>query len=109
MKEKLSSLADLAAAFGKAPISQEKNSTDDTQPLVYSTDSGRIKPKKQTNKITTSDGFAHVRRETKGRKGKGVVTITNLGLDANSLKVLAYEIEQCAHYVSLNEHKLQDV
>lgn len=94
MKEKLSSLADLAAAFGKEPIQIEKDNSDTDDSLVYSTNAGRIKPKKQTAKIATSDGFAQVRRETKGRKGKGVVTISGLGLDAKALKELAKKLKK---------------
>lgn len=91
MKNSLSSLSDLAAAFGKEPPNQ-KQSTEDSN-LVYSTDSGRIK---QTKKeiITQSDGFARVRRETKGRKGKGVVTIGGLGLSAKELKELASKLKK---------------
>lgn len=89
MKDKLSSLADLAQAFGKEPINKETNLADNNDSLVYSTSTGKIKAKKKGNTITASDGFAHVRRETKGRKGKGVVTITGLGLDEKRLKVLA--------------------
>ena len=89
MKDKLSSLADLAQAFGKEPINKETNLADNNDSLVYSTSTGKIKAKKKSNTITASDGFAHVRRETKGRKGKGVVTITGLGLDEKRLKVLA--------------------
>lgn len=94
MKEKLSSLADLAAAFGKEPIKADNDKSDADESLVYSTNAGRIKPKKQVSKITASDGFALVRRETKGRKGKGVVTITGLGLDAKALKELAKKLKK---------------
>ena len=94
MKEKLSSLADLAQAFGKPPVKPEVDSSDALESLVYSTNSGRIKPKKQTHKITASDGFAHIRRETKGRKGKGVVTISCLGLDSIALKELAKKLKK---------------
>ncbi|WP_310650620.1 MULTISPECIES: stress response translation initiation inhibitor YciH [unclassified Colwellia] len=44
--------------------------------------------------ITASDGFAKVRRETKGRKGKGVITISGLGLDAKALKELATKLKK---------------
>tara|TARA_R110001583_G_scaffold43015_6_gene136739 strand:+ start:3801 stop:4202 length:402 start_codon:yes stop_codon:yes gene_type:complete len=94
MKEKLSSLADLAAAFGKAPLQVENDKSGTDQSLVYSTNSGRIKPKKQTSKVMASDGFAHVRRETKGRKGKGVIVIGNLGLDTKALKELAKKLKK---------------
>lgn len=93
MKEKLSSLADLASAFGKAPIETNTEQSTTEQSLVYSTHSGRIKPKNTAQKITESDGFARVRRETKGRKGKGVVTITGLGLETKALKALAKKLK----------------
>lgn len=94
MKEKLSSLADLAAAFGKAPLQIENDKPDSDQSLVYSTNSGRIKPKKQAPNIAASDGYAHIRRETKGRKGKGVIVISGLGLDGNALKALAKKLKK---------------
>ena len=61
--------------------------------LVYSTESGRIKEEKNQT-VTPSDGFAKVRRETKGRKGKGVMTISGLGLDAKGLKDLASKLKK---------------
>lgn len=94
MKEKLSSLADLATAFGKAPLQIENDKSDPDQSLVYSTNTGRIKPKKQTPNIVASDGFAHIRRETKGRKGKGVIVISGLGLDDTALKALAKKLKK---------------
>ena len=94
MSEKLSSLADLAAAFGKEPVNKSTEKTNQDSSLVYSTNQGRIKNSKSTSAITASDGFAKVRRETKGRKGKGVVTITGLGLDASALKSLAKKLKK---------------
>ena len=94
MKEKLSSLADLAAAFGKEPIKADSDQLDTCESLVYSTKVGRIKAKKQVVKVSASDGYALVRRETKGRKGKGVVTISGLGLDAKTLKDLAKKLKK---------------
>ena len=91
MKKSLSSLSDLAGAFGKAPIERDNNTSASDDSLVYSTDTGRINKKKE-KLVSPSDGFAHVRRETKGRKGKGVVVISGLGLNANSLKELAKKI-----------------
>ncbi|MDX2368458.1 MAG: stress response translation initiation inhibitor YciH [Colwellia sp.] len=66
----------------------------DDQSLVYSTDSGRIKQTKIDPQVTPSDGFAKIRRETKGRKGKGVITITGLGLDGKALKELAKKLKK---------------
>jgi translation initiation factor 1 len=62
--------------------------------LVYSTDTGRIKAEPEQASVTPSDGFAKVRRETKGRKGKGVVTISGLGLTPEQLKALASKIKK---------------
>jgi translation initiation factor 1 len=96
MKNTLSSLSDLAGAFGRDVVVEkdaEKNKTADDS-LVYSTNSGRIKQEKSSQSITPSDGFANVRRETKGRKGKGVITISGLGLDAKALKELAKKIKK---------------
>jgi len=92
MSNKFSSLADLATAFGKEPLPTNNEVNDDN--LVYSTNSGRIKQKTSNKQVTASDGFAKVRRETKGRKGKGVVTIAGLGLDDRSLKELAKKLKK---------------
>lgn len=96
MKNKLSSLSDLAGAFGRKSAdadTQEKQQHCDSS-LVYSTESGRIKQDSSTQEITPSDGFARVRRETKGRKGKGVITISGLGIDAKALKELAKKLKK---------------
>jgi translation initiation factor 1 len=98
MKNSFSSLSDLASALGKSPVNTDEestvsNNTNTDSNLVYSTDSGRIKEKK-TDNVTPSDGFARVRRETKGRKGKGVIVISGLGLDATKLKELAKKLKK---------------
>ena len=36
----------------------------------------------------------HIRRETKGRKGKGVTTLTGLALTETNLKLLAKQLKQ---------------
>ena len=93
MKNSLSSLSDLAAAFGKAPIELDNAAPASDDSLVYSTDSGRISQQKEKT-VTPSDGFARVRRETKGRKGKGVIVISGLGLDSKALKELAKKLKK---------------
>jgi translation initiation factor 1 len=93
MKNNLTSLSDLAAAFGKAPIKPENIAPSNNDTLVYSTDKGRISASKQ-KVVTPSDGYARVRRETKGRKGKGVLVIAGLGLDNKSLKALAKQLKK---------------
>lgn len=96
MKQTFSSLSDLGNAFGKTVEHNQQNKTqaNNESALVYSTDRGRIKNNKQTTSITPSEGFAKVRRETKGRKGKGVVTISGLGLPATELKKLASKLKK---------------
>lgn len=66
---------------------------DQLSQMVYSTETGRIKEETQET-ITPSDGFAKVRRETKGRKGKGVMAISGLGLDNKALKDLASKLKK---------------
>ena len=73
--------------------------------LVYSTESGRLCPECQ-QKLTTcickaagktgplGDGNVKIRRETKGRKGKGVSIVSGLPLNSEELKTLAKELKQ---------------
>jgi len=93
MKNSLSSLSDLAAAFGKEPVENELSTPTNDDSLVYSTDTGRISQKKNKT-VTASDGFAKIRRETKGRKGKGVMVISGLGLESKALKELAKKLKK---------------
>jgi len=65
-------------------MSKDKNSR-----LVYSTESGRIKEEKPAENIPQGDGVVRIRRETAGRNGKGVTTITGVPLDEAKLKGLA--------------------
>ncbi|MDP1931484.1 MAG: translation initiation factor Sui1 [Gammaproteobacteria bacterium] len=68
--------------------------------LVYSTASGRICPdcakpvtgcqcRQQASGKPAPDGIVRIRRETKGRNGKGVTLIDGLPLDAAALTALA--------------------
>ena len=41
--------------------------------LVYSTETGRIKPEKTKEERPKGDGIARIQRQTSGRKGKGVL------------------------------------
>lgn len=66
---------------------------DQLSTLVYSTDKGRITEEKPET-VTPSDGFAKVRRETKGRKGKGVTVISGLGLKTTELKEMASKLKK---------------
>lgn len=70
--------------------------------LVYSTESGRTCPQCRRaiaecncaqSAIPEGDGIARVRRETKGRGGKTVTTVSGLCLKAEDLKNLAKELK----------------
>ena len=70
--------------------------------LVYSTDGGRHCPDCQQPKdacicgqavAPAGDGIARVRRETKGRGGKTVTTISGLPLAGDALKERVVEIQ----------------
>jgi len=93
MTKTFSSLSDLAGAFGKSIDNDNSSATNNDEALVYSTSQGRIKQADEKT-VTASDGFAKVRRETKGRKGKGVITISGLGLDDKALKELAKKLKK---------------
>lgn len=66
----------------------------DDSVLVFSTDSGRITPEQTQADLPQGDGIVRIKRETKGRKGKGVMTINGLLLDEKALKVLAKELKK---------------
>ena len=68
--------------------------------LVYSTESGRACPecgkpasacgcRKKKTKAGPDDGIVRIRRETKGRGGKTVTSVSGVPLDAPALKNLA--------------------
>jgi len=61
--------------------------------LVYSTDVGRIKEGEQSPAVS-GDGTVRIRRETKGRKGKGVTTVSGIELPEAELKALAKQLKQ---------------
>ncbi len=76
--------------------------------LVYSTERGRICPycgksahkgkcnrrKKTSSPKGAGDGILRIRREVKGRKGKGVTTIDGFDLDSSDLKELAARLKR---------------
>lgn len=80
-----------------------KNRSEETG-LVYSSELGRMCPgcNRPAEKCTCpkklsplkGDGIVRLRRETKGRKGKGVTLITGLPLDEAGLKKLAKSLKQ---------------
>ena len=62
--------------------------------LVYSTQTGRIHTKDQTKPSIKTDGVVRIRRETKGRKGKGMTTIAGLDLPEKELKDLCSQLKK---------------
>ncbi|MBY6093994.1 stress response translation initiation inhibitor YciH [Ferrimonas balearica] len=68
-------------------------SNSDSQ-LVYSTDKGRIEAEPAAEAVPQGDGIVRIRMERKGRKGKGAMVVTGLGLDAKALKTLAAELKK---------------
>jgi translation initiation factor 1 len=63
--------------------------------LVYSTETGRIKEDKNlAPSQPKGDGIVRIRRETAGRNGKGVTTISGVPLDDEALKKLAKQLKQ---------------
>lgn len=70
--------------------------------LVYSTEKGRLCPDcgevvcvcKAVALRPAGDGFVRVGRETKGRKGAGVTTITGLPLDDTALAALCTQLKK---------------
>jgi len=69
-------------------------SSDKNSRLVYSTDSGRIKEEKPSASTPKGDGIVRIRRETAGRNGKGVTTITGIPVDEAELKNIAKALKQ---------------
>lgn len=71
--------------------------------LVYSTDKGRLCPgcgeaveacRCGKDSLPAGDGIARVRRETKGRGGKTVTTVSGVPLAADDLKELASALKR---------------
>ncbi|CAH9066382.1 putative protein YciH [Pseudoalteromonas holothuriae] len=60
--------------------------------LVYSTEVGRIDTKVTKQEVTAQtfkDGFIRIERQTKGRKGKGVMLVVGIDSQQHDLKKLA--------------------
>jgi translation initiation factor 1 len=80
---------------------------DQLSRLVYSTEAGDIcpscrQPKQQCccqensdqDRIASLDGIIRIRRETSGRKGKGVTTVSGVPLAEAELKKLLKQLKQ---------------
>lgn len=67
--------------------------------LVYSTEFGRIKPEKDNSPsspaaVSPEDSIVRLKRESKGRGGKGVTLVTGLSMQEHELKKLSKELKQ---------------
>ncbi len=62
--------------------------------IVYSTDSGRVRPEKKKPVAPKGDGIVRVGRETKGRKGKGMTVVSGVPLHPEGLRDLAKQLKQ---------------
>lgn len=62
--------------------------------LVYSTDKGRIEETSAAKQPPKGDGIVRLRLETKGRRGKGVTTISGLDLAEAELQQLSRRLRQ---------------
>jgi translation initiation factor 1 len=84
-------------------MSKDKNSR-----LVYSTETGRIKEEKTAVPILAGDGIVRIRRETAGRNGKGVTTISGIPVDEAELKNIAKALKQiCGVGGSVKENVIE--
>jgi translation initiation factor 1 len=77
--------------------------------LVYSTETGSIKASdNQSLPQPDSDGIVRIRRETKGRKGKGVTIISGLALSGSGLKTLAKQLKKtCSTGGTVKDHVIE--
>lgn len=81
---------------------------DELSQLVYSTDQGKITPEPEPEDIPQGDGVIRLRRETKGRKGKGVTVLSGFGVSVNELKDIAKTLKKyCGVGGSVKEHTIE--
>lgn len=81
---------------------------DQLSQIVYSTDSGRVEPESEPEDIPEGDGIVRLRRETKGRKGKGVTIVTGLDKPQAELKAIAKKLKQhCGVGGSVKDYEIE--
>lgn len=100
MAGKKISLADWQSQLGKTNVQSDKipEPGSDSQ-LVYSTASGKISQSAENKPTATAypDGAVRIRRETKGRGGKAVLTISGIDRPFDELtKIAATLKKKCA-------------
>ena len=78
--------------LNKSTLKVNDNTMKKNSRLVYSTDKGRIKTTDTEPQTPAGDGIVRIRRETSGRKGNAVTTISGVALPAAELKVLAKKL-----------------
>ena len=104
VKKKTTQLADLDSLFAGTR-------------RVYSTEQGRICPDCDQpiadcccdqELLPEGDGIVRIRRETKGRKGKGVTIVDGILLKSTELKLLAKELKnRCGTGGTLKDGKIE--
>ena len=94
---------------------------DQLQGLVYSTEHGAMCPEcskpqdacicdslADQQRIEGLDGIVRIRRETSGRKGKGVTLIKGVPVPASELKKLAKELKtRCGTGGAVKDHVIE--
>ena len=91
---------------------------DQLRGLVYSTEHGETCPdcrqpvaqcecrdREEAERIAALDGIVRIRRETSGRKGKGVTTIQGVPLGSDELKTLAKTLKKRCGKSKLKKEK----
>jgi translation initiation factor 1 len=66
----------------------------DDDRTVYSTGRGRVAAPVENPRAPRGDGIVRVRRESQGRGGKTVTTISGVGLAEDALRALAGELKR---------------
>ena len=80
--------------MSKSRRDQHSSLSDQLSQLVYSTDQGRINPEPAAESLPEGDGIVRLRRESKGRKGKGVTLIDGLLVDTETRKKITKQLKQ---------------
>jgi translation initiation factor 1 len=62
--------------------------------IVFSTAAGKVKHQQPVQEKAKSDGIVRIRRESKGRKGKGVTTVSGLELSDAEIKKLCSTLKK---------------
>ncbi|WP_106475654.1 stress response translation initiation inhibitor YciH [Phytohalomonas tamaricis] len=87
---------------------------DQLSKLVYSTEQGDLRKNEEdtatadAERLASLDGIVRIRRETSGRKGKGVTIVSGVPLPAEELKILAAALKKrCGTGGSMKEGMIE--